>query len=173
MCVNHHQQRTSCFTRELKLQGANDFIWDQRWAFSLLPQHSMVALKSGKDKTLKSHSHTDVILNEIKYKWKQDLGRDSLNNWSDSWVLTQDITTNENLRLIQYKIMARIYYTRDKMNKINKHIPKHCIKCKIKWVYNLYILEMQCYENLVSKTQVLVNRNITGKHTSFPITLFN
>ncbi len=35
-------------------------------------------------KEFKISSNTDIILNKIKYRWKQDLERDSLNDWSES-----------------------------------------------------------------------------------------
>ena len=40
-------------------------------------------------------------------------------------------TTNENLRLIQYKLMTRIYYTKSKIDKCDASISPVCVKCGI------------------------------------------
>ncbi len=52
-------------------------------------------------------------------------------NWLDSWTTMHDITRNENLCLIQYKVTTRVNYTQDKINNFNKHVSRHCIECKI------------------------------------------
>lgn len=43
--------------------------------------------------------------------------------------LTYKTTTNENLRLIQFKLMARIYYTTDKLNTFNNNLSAKCLHC--------------------------------------------
>ena len=54
--------------------------------------------------------HTEDLEDNIKAKWKKCLS------------LTCRTTTNENLHLIQFKLMTRIYYIRDKLNKFNKSL---------------------------------------------------
>ena len=51
--------------------------------------------------------------------------------WKDAMNLTYKVTTNENLRLIQYKLMTRIYYTRDRLKKNDNKTSDLCIKCKL------------------------------------------
>ena len=41
--------------------------------------------------------------------------------------LTNKITTNENLRLMQYKLMTRIYYTRDKLHTFYSDSSDQCV----------------------------------------------
>ena len=43
--------------------------------------------------------------------------------------MTNKVTTNENLRLIQYKLMTRIYYSRDKIHKFDSSLSDKCLKC--------------------------------------------
>ena len=50
--------------------------------------------------------------------------------WKEAMNLTNMVTTNENLRLIQYKLMTRTYYTRDRLKKIDSKTSDLCIKCK-------------------------------------------
>ena len=53
------------------------------------------------------------------------------------WILKEGkkyqntITTNENLRLIQYKLMTRIYYTRSKINTFDASFSPVWVKCGI------------------------------------------
>ena len=41
----------------------------------------------------------------------------------------KNLTANENLRLIQYKLMTRIYYTKSKINKFDPSSSALCVKC--------------------------------------------
>ena len=50
--------------------------------------------------------------------------------WKEAMNLTNMVTTNENLRLIQYKLMTRTYYTRDRLKKFDSKTSDLCIKCK-------------------------------------------
>ena len=80
---------------------------------------------------LQDTDNTEILVN-IKNKWQQDLGRDSIDNWAELWTASQEITTNENLRLIQFKLMLRYYYTRDRIKTFNSELSSECLKCKIK-----------------------------------------
>ena len=69
-----------------------------------------------------SMENSDTLLQSIYSKWTEDLGVDVKGKWKESLSLTYKLTTNENLRLIQFKIMTRIYYTRDKINKFDNRL---------------------------------------------------
>ena len=71
---------------------------------------------------LKSY-FVDHLLKSRIHLWNQDLKREDTDvKWWDCWNLPKDIAVNENLRLIQYKIMYRTYCTRDKVHTYNPHI---------------------------------------------------
>ena len=62
--------------------------------------------------------------------WNNDLKTtDSNVKWKECLHVTNSITTNENLRLIQYKLMTRIYYTKSKVHKFDPSSSALCIKC--------------------------------------------
>ena len=73
---------------------------------------------------------SDTLLQNIYNKWTIDLNIDAGIRWKECLHLTNKITTNENLRLIQYKLMTRIYYSRDKINKFDSTSSNKCLKCK-------------------------------------------
>lgn len=63
-------------------------------------------------------------------KWNRDLQCNNVNTkWKKCVYLTNSITRNENLRLIQYKLMTRIYYTRDKIQSYYPNSSDQCEKC--------------------------------------------
>ena len=66
---------------------------------------------------LKNQTAEHLLEKKIEL-WNRDLGRTDIGQkWKECWNITNEITANENLRLIQYKIMYRIYHTRDKIHK--------------------------------------------------------
>lgn len=72
----------------------------------------------------------EELLQNIHNKWNIDLGIDDAGKkWKECLRLTNRITTNENLRLIQYKLMTRIYYSRDKIHKFDNSTSDRCVKC--------------------------------------------
>lgn len=81
-------------------------------------------------KILQKSYLVDILLKSRTCLWNQDLGREDINSkWEQCWNITRDITVNENLRLIQYKIMYRIYCTRDKMHKYDGKVSNNCLEC--------------------------------------------
>ena len=73
----------------------------------------------------------EEMLKNIYSKWNNDLGiEDAKYKWKDCLKRTYKTTTNENLRLIQYKLMTRMYYTRDKINKFDPTSSDRCLKCR-------------------------------------------
>ena len=72
----------------------------------------------------------EELLKNIYSKWNTDLGiEDAKHKWKGCLQNTYKTTTNENLRLIQYKLMTRMYYTRDKINKFDPTSSDRCLKC--------------------------------------------
>ena len=81
---------------------------------------------------LQKAENNDILLQNIYDKWKTDLDMDiSGSRWKEAMNLTYKVTTNENLRLIQCKLMTRIYYTRDRLKKFDSKTSDLCIKCKL------------------------------------------
>ena len=79
---------------------------------------------------LSNAENSDELLQNIYNKWNEDLETDdSKDKWKGCLQYTYNITTNENLRLIQYKVMTRMYYTRDKINKFDPTSSDRCLKC--------------------------------------------
>ena len=71
-------------------------------------------------------------LQNIYEGWNKDLNiTNSDSIWKQCLSTTNTITTNENLRLIQYKLMTRIYYTRSKINTFDASFSPVCVKCGI------------------------------------------
>ena len=71
-------------------------------------------------------------LQKIYEGWNKDLNiTNSDSIWKQCLSTTNTITTNENLRLIQYKLMTRIYYTRSKINTFDASFSPVCVKCGI------------------------------------------
>ena len=63
-------------------------------------------------------------------KWNADLEReDAGRGWKECVQVTKNVTTNENLRLIQYKLMTRVYFSRDKIHKFYETSSDKCLKC--------------------------------------------
>lgn len=73
--------------------------------------------------------NSDELLQNIYSKWAEDLGYDIKEKWKKCLSLTYKTTTNENLHLIQFKLMTKIYYTRDKLNKFNNSLSANCLCC--------------------------------------------
>ena len=81
---------------------------------------------------LKNQTAEHLLENKIEL-WNRDLGRTDIGQkWKECWNITNEITANENLRLIQYKIMYRIYHTRDKIHKYYSNTSENCFKCGTK-----------------------------------------
>lgn len=69
-------------------------------------------------------------MEKLYEKWNKDLQFNDVNTkWKKCVYLTNSITGNENLRLIQYKLMTRIYYTRDKIHSYYPNSSNQCVKC--------------------------------------------
>ncbi len=69
-------------------------------------------------------------LQKIYEGWNKDLKiRITVEIWKDCLNLTNTFTTNENLRLIQYKLMTRIYYSKSRINKFDASFSPVCTKC--------------------------------------------
>ena len=84
-------------------------------------------------KTLQRAYPTDNLL-EKKYitYWNQNFKRTDIGTrWRECWNINNEITVNENVRLIQYKLMHRIYYTRDKINKFYSMMADSCLVWKL------------------------------------------
>ena len=80
--------------------------------------------------TLIKAESSDELLQQVFNKWNRDLnGVDAGEIWKECLQMTNNITTNENLRLIQYKLMTRIYYSRDKIHKFDSTSSDKCLKC--------------------------------------------
>ena len=80
--------------------------------------------------TLIDAEDNEEMLKNIYNKWNNDLGiEDAKYKWKGCLQRTYKTTTNENLRLIQYKLMTRMYYTRDKINKFDPTSSDRCLKC--------------------------------------------
>ena len=97
-----------------------------------------VMFKKGKKKQLIGSIYNILLKEESKHysmhklyeQWNKDLQFKEANiKWKKCLYLTNKITTNENLRLIQYKLMTRIYYTRDKLHKFYADSSDQCVKC--------------------------------------------
>jgi len=59
-------------------------------------------------------------LSKIYEAWNSDIKDfNAKTKWKECLKLTYKATTNENLRLIQCKLMTRIYYSRDKIHKFD------------------------------------------------------
>ena len=70
------------------------------------------------------------LLEKKYYKWNADLEReDAGRRWKECVQVTKNVTTNENLRLIQYKLMTRVYFSRDKIHKFYETSSDKCLKC--------------------------------------------
>lgn len=80
---------------------------------------------------LVSRENSDELLQNIYSKWAEDLGDNIKAKWKKCLSFTYKTTTNENLWLIQFKLMTRIYYTRDKLNKFDKSLSSKCLRCTI------------------------------------------
>lgn len=94
--------------------------------------------KRGKKKRLLGNVYDILIkatsneeqLQKIYNYWNKDLEiLDAKTKWKECLLLTYQVTTNENLRLIQYKLMTRIYYSRDKIHKFDTSSSDLCLKC--------------------------------------------
>ena len=60
-------------------------------------------------------------------KWNADLEKeDAGRRWKECVQVTKNVTTNENLRLIQYKLMTRVYFSRDKIHKFYETSSDKC-----------------------------------------------
>lgn len=82
-------------------------------------------------KALVKSTISDSLLQNVYSKWNYDLNiTDAGKKWKKNLSLTHEITTNENLRLIQYKLMSRTYYTRDKIYKFDNKLSDICLKCQ-------------------------------------------
>lgn len=70
------------------------------------------------------------LLSKIYEGWDRDIKDfNAKTKWKECLNLTDKATTNKNLRLIQYKLMTRIYYSRDKIHKFDASSPPICLKC--------------------------------------------
>lgn len=70
------------------------------------------------------------LLDKIYDSWNKDLDNlDSKIKWKECLKLTYIATTNENLRMIQYKLMTRMYYSRDRIHKFDPSSSPLCLKC--------------------------------------------
>lgn len=64
------------------------------------------------------------LLSKIYEGWDRDIKDfNAKTKWKECLNLTDKATTNKNLRLIQYKLMTRIYYSRDKIHKFDASSP--------------------------------------------------
>ena len=69
-------------------------------------------------------------LQKIYERWNNDLRVSNIADiWKECLNETKYITANENLRLIQYKLMTRIYYTKSRINTFDPSSSVLCIKC--------------------------------------------
>ena len=75
---------------------------------------------------------TDNLLeNNINY-WNQDFRRTDVGTrWRESWSITNKITVNENVHLIQYKLMYGMYYTRYIIHKFYSTTRSHVLSVKL------------------------------------------
>ena len=108
--------------------------WIQVENAQVCPQNLFSYLFSKTEKNTSANFMVRINNNNLlksRNLWNQDLGREDINSkWEQCWNITRDITVNENLRLIQYKIMYRIYCARDKMHKYDGKVSNNCLKCR-------------------------------------------
>lgn len=76
-----------------------------------------------------SSENSDTLLEKIYNKYTEDLGAEVKEKWKECLSLTYKLTTNENVRLIQFRVMTRVYYTRDKICKFDNTASDKCLKC--------------------------------------------
>ena len=80
--------------------------------------------------TLIKTNDSSLLLKKIYEGWNRDLTEfDSKTKWKECLRITYAATTNENLRMIQYKLMTRTYYSRDKIHKFDSSSSPACLKC--------------------------------------------
>ena len=79
----------------------------------------------------KSKENRVTLLENLYNKWTKDQGVDVKEKWKECLSLTYNLTTNENLCLIQFKVMTRVYYTRDKICKFDNTSSDECLKCNL------------------------------------------
>ena len=63
-------------------------------------------------------------------KWTEDLAAEVKEKWKECLSLTYKLTTNENLHLIQFRVMTRVYHTRNNICKFDNTASDKCLKCK-------------------------------------------
>jgi len=72
-----------------------------------------------------------VSTNHIKEAWARDFDEDvSDETWNDSLNKIQDCSINARHRLIQFKVVHRLYYSKTKLSKIYNSISPVCDRCK-------------------------------------------
>ena len=54
--------------------------------------------------------------------------KDAERRWKECLQFTNKVTTNENLRLIQFKVMTQIYFSRDKIYTFDSNSSDKCLK---------------------------------------------
>jgi len=69
----------------------------------------------------------------IKGAWAKDFDEEiSDETWNESLGKIQDCSINSRHRLIQFKVVHRLYYSKTKLNKIYKSVSPICDRCKTK-----------------------------------------
>lgn len=66
----------------------------------------------------------------LRTRWEKDIGPLEDIDWEAALMHPREVAIKARLRLIQYKVLHRIYYDKDKLHKMGSSDSPYCPTCK-------------------------------------------